>query len=243
MYAPAAFAEHDRGEILRLVRRISFGHLVTAGGRVGGRPTLGSTALPFVVDDGLTTARAHIARANDQWRSIDGGEALLIVSGVDAYVSPRWYPSKAEHGRVVPTWNYEVVHLHGTVRVRHDTEWKLALVEELTDLNEQRVSRATAPSHPAPPWRVHDAPRDFIDGMLNAIVGLQLDVIGVEASRKLSQNRSEADRLGATAGLAESAEPRDREVAARMGRPVPGRGHRPPADTGRPPSRNHSTLG
>jgi len=97
MYAPAAFAEHDRGEILRLIRRVCFGHLVTSVGRVGGRPSLESTALPFVIDDGLTTARAHVARANDQWRSIDGGEALLIVPGVDAYVSPRCRPPGRGH--------------------------------------------------------------------------------------------------------------------------------------------------
>lgn len=207
MFRPPAFHLDDRDEILSALRGIAFGHLVTCGD--GG---LASTALPFVVDDDLSCVRAHVARANAHWRDLDGGAALLIVPGADGYVSPRWYPSKAEHGKVVPTWNYELVHLRGTVSIRDDANWKRQLVSDLTDHHEQQVSDASIPDS----WEVSDAPREFIDKQLRAIVGVQLDIAEVEAKRKLSQNRSDADRNGVMNGLRRSTRARDEGLAAAM---------------------------
>ncbi len=225
MYSPAAFVESDRSEIVAFLRRAALGHLVTAL-PVPGQPVSGqaattsiqASALPFVIDDDLTRVRAHFAKANDQWRTIEGVTALLIVPGHDTYVSPRWYPSKAEHGRVVPTWNYELVHLHGTIELHDDAAWKRTMVEDLTDLHEARLSGVDG----QPAWQVGDAPDTFIDGQLKAIVGVELTVTTVEAKRKLSQNRSEADRLGAAAALARSADSADRRMGASMGSPATG---------------------
>ncbi|MGH1489497.1 MAG: FMN-binding negative transcriptional regulator [Acidimicrobiales bacterium] len=223
MYNPAAFAFDDRQEIVALLRRAALGHLVTHGRTDTGdlsstalsSTALSSTALPFVIDDDLTHVRAHFARANPQWRSIDGAEALLIVPGLDTYISPRWYPSKAENGKVVPTWNYELVHLHGTVEIHDDPQWVRTMVQDLTNQHEGRLSE----SDQRPPWQVGDAPDEFIAGQLKAIVGVRLNVTKVDAKRKLSQNRTEGDRLGAIAGLTDSASPSDREIAALMDRP------------------------
>lgn len=186
------------GEILGALRRISFGHLVSTS--MTGQHRLESTPLPFVVDDELTELRAHFARANRHWTRIDGGEALMIVAGPDAYISPRWYPSKVEHGRVVSTWNYEVIHLHGTIEIHDDAAWKRALVTDLTDHHELQVDDAER----SEPWAVSDAPTDFIDAQLKAIVGVRLRITTVEAKRKLSQNKAAADRCGAIEGLARS---------------------------------------
>ena len=136
----------------------------------------------------------HLARANAHWRRIvDGSPALAIVTGPDTYVSPSWYASKAEHGKVVPTWNYSVVHLRGRVAVHDDASWVRELVTRLTDRHEQ----------PRPePWSVTDAPADYVDKNLRPIVGVELLVSSVEAKAKLSQNRSDEDRAGVAAGLA-----------------------------------------
>lgn len=208
MYNPASFTVDQPAEILALLRRVGFGHLVTdADG-------LESTALPFVVDDDLTHVRAHFARANPHWKVCDGATALLIVPGADGYVSPQWYPSKAEHGRVVPTWNYELVHVRGTVEIHDDPAWTRRLVTDLTDHREQ----LTKPADGRQPWHVSDAPDPFVDGQLRAIVGVQLNVTAVEGKRKLSQNKSEGDRRGAADGLAASDDQRSREVATMMGK-------------------------
>ena len=199
MYRPQAFAIDDHAEVLELLRAAAFGHFVTTDPD----RDLQATALPFVVDDQLTTVRAHVARANPHWRHADGADALLIVAGVDAYVSPRWYPTKATDPRVVPTWNYELVHLRGTVRVVDDREAKRAIVEALTDHHE---SRTQSPEAGPEPWTVADAPDDFVDRMLRALVGLEIAVSDVEAKRKLSQNRPDADRRSVADALTASAD-------------------------------------
>lgn len=124
----------------------------------------------------------------------------MLVAGPDAYVSPRWYPSKAEHGRVVPTWNYEVIHLHGTVEIHDDPSWKHDLVTDLTDHNEPRVGDPERPER----WAVSDAPSNFIDAQLKAVVGVRLSITSIEAKRKLSQNKAAADRAGIIDGLERS---------------------------------------
>ncbi|MGH1503825.1 MAG: FMN-binding negative transcriptional regulator [Acidimicrobiales bacterium] len=198
MYVPPAFAVPSSTEALDALRRVAFGHLVTIDPGGSGAPT--STPLPFVVDDDLSELRAHIARGNPHWRQLGGLSALMIVTGPDAYVSPRWYPSKAEHGKVVPTWNYEVVHVHGTVEVIEDADWLRSMVSDLTDHHEARID------DPADSrvWEVTDAPTSFIDAQLRAIVGVRLEITSVVAKRKLSQNRPPADRAGVRAGLARS---------------------------------------
>ena len=210
MYVPAAFAVADRAEILDVLRQVAFGHLVT--NQVADAPGLAATALPFLIDDELTLLRAHFARGNPQWRSIDGADGMMIVPSADAYVSPRWYPSKSVDGKVVPTWNYELVHVHGTIEIHDDAAWKRQVVEDLTVHNERRASTVG----PGEAWAVEDAPAEFVDQQLKAIVGVELHVTRVEAKRKLSQNKREPDRAGAANGLAASTDPRDRHLASLM---------------------------
>lgn len=218
MYMPSAFAVEDRALILAVLRQTPFGHLVTTvptaatpTGLNAASPTgLNSTALPFVINDDLTTLRAHFSRGNSHWKSVDGTSALMIVPVADAYISPRWYPSKAAHGKVVPTWNYELIHLHGTLTIHDDPEWKLELVSALTDESEARVGE------PGRNWAVADAPDDYIAGQLKAIVGVEFAIGHIEAKRKLSQNKPEADRLGAMGGLQNSARPTDTAVGNLM---------------------------
>lgn len=209
MYRPSAFAVESPAEILDALRRISFGHLVTAGAG-GGNPE--STPLPFLVDDQLSEIRAHFARGNPHWKRIDGRVALMIVAGPDTYVSPRWYPSKIEHGRVVPTWNYEVIHVHGTVEICDDPSWKLDLVTALTDHHEPLVVDPARPE----PWQVSDAPPSYTDAQLRAIVGIRLRVTSIEAKQKLSQSKSVDDRAGVINGLERSPRPDSLETATLM---------------------------
>jgi len=209
MYVPGPNAVDDPMVVLGLLRSAGVGHLVSSESA----GALESTVLPFVVDDEMTTLQAHFARANPHWRTLDGANALMIVPVVDAYVSPSWYPSKQEDPRVVPTWNYEVVHLHATVHVRDDPAFVESVVRALTDLHEtSRVRDAPTPAV----WSVDDAPAGFIARQLRAIVGVELTIDRVEAKRKLSQNRSEQDQAGVVYGLRSSGEPRRGAVADAM---------------------------
>ena len=186
MYVPA-FSAIDDDEARAIVADIGSGWLVT--GSADGPPT--ATLMPVLWRDDRVVA--HMARANPHWREIvDGTPGLLIVGGPEAYISPSWYASKAEHGRVVPTWNYLAVHLSGSVTIRPESEWVRALVTDLTEHHERdRVDR----------WHVTDAPDEFIDAQLKAIVGVEMLVERVEGKAKLSQNRTDADRRGVVAGL------------------------------------------
>lgn len=195
MYVPRANAVDDVAEVVELVRRAGAGHLISQAAWA-----FDATMLPVLVDDELTAVRAHLARANRQWRSLDGRPALVIVTTADAYVSPNWYPTKADDPRVVPTWNYEAVHVHGTVRVHDDPSFVAAVVRELTDLHEA----GRAADDGGRPWAVDDAPPEFVERQLRAIVGIELVVERVEARRKLSQNRPVSDRAGVVAGLSRS---------------------------------------
>ncbi len=140
----------------------------------------------------------HVARNNDQWRRPALGESLAIVRGPDAYVSPSWYAAKAEHGRVVPTWNYVTAHVYGRLVVHDDPAWVSDVVRRLTAKHE--AARLAGPGQ-SPEWTVDDAPRAFIDGQLRAIVGLELQITRIEAKAKLSQNRPVADIAGVVSGL------------------------------------------
>lgn len=170
-----------------MVRRSGAAELVTVS--ADGYPR--ATLLPVLWDG--DTVIAHLARANDHWRDlVEPGPALLICTGPQGYITPSWYAAKAEHGRVVPTWNYTTVHLRGTVQVRDDVEWVRDVVTRLTVRHE--ADREA-------PWMVSDAPSAYIDAQLRGIVGVEFRVEGVEAKAKLSQNRSDADRVTIAAGL------------------------------------------
>ena len=186
MYMPRQFTEDDRSVAVALVRAAAFGHLTVAG--PGG---LESTPVPFLIGDDGSSVRMQLARPNSVWR-LAPCDALLVVPVIDAYISPGWYPSKQSDGKVVPTWNYEVVHLHGDLVAHDDVEWVGRQIRELTDLNE-----APLPTR----WSLDDAPDEFIAAMQRGIVGVELRVSRIETKRKLSQNRDSADRAGVVAGL------------------------------------------
>ena len=159
-------------------------------------------------EPGFGRLLGHIAIANDQWKTaLPGAQALAIVRGPQAYISPSWYESKARHGRVVPTWNYEAVHLTGTIGFHTDPEWLRAFVTRLTRLHEGGREH---------PWAVTDAPPDYIDGQLRAIVGVELTITAIEAKQKLSQNRSDLDRAGVVTGLRDQPDPGSAVIADLM---------------------------
>jgi transcriptional regulator len=190
VYTPAHFAV-DEASAIAFLESIRAADLVTvtANGLV-------ATFLPLLFDptSGEHGAlRGHVARANDHWKQQPVDEALVIVHGDDAYISPSWYPSKAEHGRVVPTWNYLTAHVYGQLVIHDDPDWVAENVRGLTERHE--AGRAA-------PWSVDDAPKDFHAGQLRAIVGIELVISRVEAKFKMSQNRREADVDGVVAGLA-----------------------------------------
>ncbi len=181
------------------VRHAAVGTLVTAG--PDGVPD--ATLLPILWDGDRVIA--HFARANEHWKRIaDGAAGLFIVYGPDAYVTPSWYAAKAEHGKVVPTWNYSAVHLRGAVTVHEDAGWLRDAVTRLTDRHEGERDQ---------PWAVTDAPEKYVAGQLRAIVGLEMRVEDVDAKAKWSQNRSDADRAGVVAGYEAEGRP---EQAARV---------------------------
>ncbi len=186
MYIPTHFAAEDDA-IHELLSHHGAADLVTAGPE-----GLEATMLPFVYDRERGTLQGHFARNNEHWHHVDGREALVIVRGPDFYVTPSWYASKAEHGRVVPTWNYVVAHVHGTVTIHDDTAWLGDLVRRLTDHHEGRRSA---------PWSVPDAPEEFVAGQLRAIVGIEVAIERIEAKLKVSQNRPGADVDGVIMGL------------------------------------------
>ena len=189
MYIPRFNVMDDPADIRAFVESIGSAEIVTVGD--DGTPV--ATLLPILWRADGGTVIAHVARANPHWRQIeDGSRFLAIVAGQQAYISPSWYAAKAEHGRVVPTWNYSAVHLIGTVRVHDDPAWVREAVTSLTDHHEQPREQ---------PWAVTDAPETYVEKNLKAIVGLEMLVERVEAKAKLSQNRSDADRAGVVAGL------------------------------------------
>jgi transcriptional regulator len=203
MYTPKHFAE-SRTEVLHeLIRRHPLGALIAVtpeGPEACHAPfEIDAAAAPYGV------LRCHVARANPMWQSLAAAnDALVIFQGEDSYVSPAWYAAKQQHGKVVPTWNYVAVHAYGKARVIHDAEWLRALVTQLTDRHE---------AERAEPWRVTDAPADYVAKMLQAIVGVEIEITRMSGSWKLSQNRSTADREGVVRGLAASSEPHDAAMA------------------------------
>jgi transcriptional regulator len=203
MYIPSAFREDDLGVLHEAMRDARLASLVTQ------TPNgLVATPLPLIVEpqEGpYGTLYGHVARANSQWRTPPIGEALVISMGPDAYVSPSWYETKRQTAEVVPTWNYVAVHAYGAIEFFHDADRLLDVVTRLTNLYEQAL---------AEPWAVTDAPEAFIQTLLRGIVGFRIPITRLEGKRKMSQNRSAADRAGVATALTASERDSDRAVAA-----------------------------
>lgn len=193
MYCPAHFAE-SRPEVLHaLLRQHPLATLITVGDQ-----GLNADQIPLIfetAEDGRPVLRGHVARANPMWKTLHSDTAALaIFHGPEAYITPNWYPTKHEHGKAVPTWNYAVVHARGPLHVVHDADWLRRQVESLTHQQESTF---------AAPWAVSDAPADYIEKMLAAIVGIELTVTSLEGKWKASQNQPEGNREGVIAGLCE----------------------------------------
>lgn len=206
MYNPSHFREERLDVLHETIVQARLCSLVTLGS--GG---LDASHIPVLLEAGEGpngTLYGHLARANPQWKQTDRAvEALAIFLRSDAYISPAWYAAKAEHGKVVPTWNFVTVQARGTIEFFDDRDRLLPLVTKLTDKHE---------SARADPWAVSDAPADFIDGFLKAIVGFRLPIAKIEGKWKLSQNRSEADQRGVVAGLNAEGDIADKAVADLM---------------------------
>ena len=187
MYIPAHFAIKHPQDLHAIIRAHPLGALVTMGPE-----GLDANHIPFEFDasqgeHGLLTA--HVARANPVWQQCQGAaDVLVIFRGNESYISPNWYPSKHETHRQVPTWNYEVVHVHGHLTVMDEEKFVRGVVARLTREHEVNESR---------PWKMGDSPPDYIDGMLRAIVGIEIEIKRVEGKAKLSQNRENRDRFNA----------------------------------------------
>jgi len=211
MYVPQHFAETDIAVLHALIGTHPLGTWVSAteGGLVANH-------VPFLLDPSrgeCGTLVAHVARANPIWQTFSTSvPSLVVFQGAQAYVSPSWYPSKRAHGKVVPTWNYVVVHAHGVPRAIDDRAWLRTHLETL-------VSTHEAPQ-PAP-WRIADAPVDFIDGLLRLIVGIEIPIATLTGKWKVSQNRPEPDKLGVAAGLTARGDAPSAAMADHVRRHIP----------------------
>ena len=191
MYVPPAFAETDPEVLWGIASAFPFGLLISQN-----EGLLTANQIPFEVRHGAdgTKLCAHCAKANKIWHDLEGQDVLVVFQGANAYVSPQWYESKREHGRVVPTWNYATVQVRGRARITHDPQWLLEQVTRLTNRHEGDMGQGER-------WQVADAPKDYIQSQLKGIVGIEIAVTGLTGKLKLSQNRSAADRSGVAAGL------------------------------------------
>jgi transcriptional regulator len=203
MYEPAHF-EEKRPEVLRaLMRAHPLGTLVTLGA-----DGLNANHLPMLYEEQpapFGTLRCHVARANPVWREYSAScEALVVFQGPSTYITPSWYPSKKETAKVVPTYNYAVVHAYGPLRIIEDSVWLRSFVEQLTERHEALRSV---------PWKVSDAPENYIDTMLRNIVGVEIPLTRITGKWKASQNRTTADRAGVVNGLRERDDPDAQSMA------------------------------
>lgn len=191
MYVPSHFAESDTERLHEVIRAHPLGTLVTLT-----PDGLDADHVPFLISSDPTphgTLRAHVARANTLWQEhVTGTQVLAIFQGAESFVSPSWYATKRDTGKVVPTWNYVVVHAHGPLTLIHDREWLRAHVEALTNEHE---------AHRAAPWAVTDAPTEFVEKLLAGIVGIEIPITRLTGKWKVSQNRSVPDRKGVVGGL------------------------------------------
>ena len=184
MYIPRHFSVEDP-VAQQFLENLKSGHLVTAQGML-------STMIPVTFDKADRSIIGHVARGNSQWSEKTNQEALFISAPVDSYISPSWYASKQEHGKVVPTWDYMLAHVYGDLIIHDDVDWLRIAVSNLTDSFE--AGRAK-------PWKLDDAPEDYVAGQLRAIVGVEIKVARLEVSFKMSQNKTKADLDGVIDGL------------------------------------------
>lgn len=211
MYRPPAFREDRLPELHALIDEIRLGTLVTHG--PGG---MIASHVPMLVDAGASprgTLVGHLARANPQWKDLAGGVAMAVFLGASTYVTPSWYPSKADRGEVVPTWNYVAVHAYGTPIVIEERAALRSIVERLT---------AAMEGPRAAPWQVADAPAAYIDRLLGAIVGFEIPIDRLEGKLKLSQNKDDRDRDGVVQGMTDERPPGYEELLRRTVRRPPG---------------------
>jgi transcriptional regulator len=202
MYQPDHFRIDDLPSIYALMRARPFATFISAG-----PAGLFATHLPTVLksDDPYGVIECHIARANPHWKDLaQSGEALMIFQGPEGYITPNWYPSKAEHGKVVPTWNYAVVHAYGRPEVIEDALWLRRHVAELTAQQEEGEAK---------PWALSDAPDAFVAAMVRGIVGCRFVIARLEGKWKMSQNRGAKDREGVGRGLSGRGQGDDLEIA------------------------------
>ena len=167
--------------------------------------------IPFVLHESrgeLGTLVGHVARSNNIWQEFSTDvNSVVVFQGDQAYVTPSWYPSKHKHGKAVPTWNYIVVHAHGIPRIFEDREWILQHINELTDIHESEQSL---------PWKVSDAPEEYIEKLIGVIVGIEIPIAKLTGKRKLGQNRPEPDKLGTIAGLMSRDDPQSHGLANQL---------------------------
>ncbi|MDE1994741.1 MAG: FMN-binding negative transcriptional regulator [Rhizobiaceae bacterium] len=193
MYQPPHFREDDLEAQHALIRAHPLGLLITSGDG-----DINANAIPFHLDAGLSakgTLQAHVARANKQWQEIrDGAKVLVVFQGADSYVTPSWYATKQETGKVVPTWNYAIVQVRGSARIVDDPAWLRVQIDRLT--GEREGSR----QHP---WAVSDAPADFVGAQIKGIIGIEIEIAEIDGKWKVSQNRPAADQKGVIHGLSE----------------------------------------
>lgn len=191
MYLPPAFAETNPDVLWEIVRTHPLGLLISQG-----QEGLVANPIPFeaVTAEEPAMLRAHMAKGNGQWRTLDGQDVLVVFQGTNAYITPQWYASKKEHGKVVPTWNYAMVQVHGRARVIDDKAWLHAQVSRLTDHHEATIANGHA-------WKASDAPEEFMQSQLKGIIGLEITVRSIDGKLKASQNRQVADREGVVEGL------------------------------------------
>ena len=196
MYVPTHFSETRIDVLHDLIRENPLGILMT-----NGKSGLDANHIPFLIDSGTPpfgVLHCHVARANPAWQDIATGDEVLVVFRADhAYISPNWYPSKQEFHKQVPTWNYRVAHAHGRVTIRDDERYIRTLVARLTKIHESNLPT---------PWKMSDAPRDYIDMMVRAVVGIEIEITRLTGKSKLGQNKEERDIKGAAAGLKERGE-------------------------------------
>ena len=190
MYLPKHFEERDPERLRSFIQRYPLGSLVTAT-----ESGLDANHIPFLFTDtgSAGTLHGHVARVNPLWREgVRDAAALVIFQGPNSFISPSWYPSKRENARVVPTWNYAVVHVHGVLRFVDDPAWVRSHVDALTREHERKRD---------PPWAVTDAPADFVEKMVAAVVGIEISIMELVGKWKVSQNRSISDRVGVVEAL------------------------------------------
>ena len=203
MYVPVEFEETQIDILHELIQQYPLGILLTHG-----QSGLDANHLPFELDTEVTelgVLHAHVARKNPVWQDVqDGDEVLVVFRAGDAYISPQWYPSKQEHHQQVPTWNYRVIHAHGKVKIRDDKRYVRGVVARLTRTHEAMQ---------AEPWKMSDAPKDYIETMLKAIVGIEIEITKIQGKSKLGQNKEHRDIVGVANALSTTGQ---REISKAM---------------------------